>query len=173
MYLRWAYSHRIVVSRESGRASGRRNYSSILCRTYVLGDILLDSDFKDAVLDVLSQYCVGYGDWIPHDEARYIYGNTRGAAPLRTWLVTCSVTYRAVGSPISKLKKFEEYHCLEYYRDCWAFSNRLLCVLHGRIVKLDDAPEDVFVTCLQSNTKNCLLHGHGEERECYRSKYGK
>lgn len=55
---------------------------SVLCRAYILGDILQDVDFKDALVDVFIHQVMRCTGW-PSEEARYVYGNTMKDAPLR------------------------------------------------------------------------------------------
>lgn len=171
VYLRWVYSHRIVVSRVAEESIAKSRYCSILCRAYILGDILLDSDFKDAVLDALATYCDGPASWMPHNEARYVFGNTKEGAPLRTWLVAVSVKYLMPTGGISNLKKFRDFHCKEFFEEFVVHNHRTVNQTLGCAIELDDGPEDVFIPYAIFSEDRCSLHEHGET-ECYRSKYG-
>lgn len=96
-------------------------------------------------------------NWLPHDEANYIYGNARMGAPLRTWLVVRSVIYRAFAGSISNLKNL-------------AYTDRVLSGAYGIEVEFD-GPEGVFVTCTEAENSPCVLHEQGK-KECYRLRYG-
>lgn len=91
IYLRWVYSSRIVVPNEAddNESEASKAMVSLLCRSYVLGDILQDVDFKDALVDAFIQKTSSSG-YLPTEEAKYVYGNTIEGAPLHRVFATLS-----------------------------------------------------------------------------------
>lgn len=78
--------------------------------------------------------------------------------------------YRETDGPISRLVKLEHLHCLGFYRDCFTYTVRVESRICGQEIWLDDGPQDVFVTCRESENNPCVLHEHGQ-KECYQSRY--
>lgn len=90
VYLRWVCSHRVFIPGKTiglARADDdsedenaktvekETKYFSIVCRAYILGDVLQDSDFKDALIDAFIEEVSSCFSW-PTKEAKYVYDNT-------------------------------------------------------------------------------------------------
>ncbi|QDS75898.1 hypothetical protein FKW77_002513 [Venturia effusa] len=100
VYLRWANSYQIFVPGMEGRSchsDDEKNTQheimifSLFCRAYVLGDVLQDSDFKDALIDAFIEEVALREGW-PTKEARYVYENTMRDAPMRHVLAAMAAT---------------------------------------------------------------------------------
>lgn len=79
IYIHWIYSRQIAIPVSSSD-------STTLCQfldSYILGDMLLDGDFRDAVLDALAQWKLALSrSWLS-----YIYENTKEKDPLRLFSI--------------------------------------------------------------------------------------
>lgn len=135
---------------------------TILCRAYILGDILLDSDFKDAVVDTLTVYTLDHHTC--HNEVKYIYGNTLKGSKLRYWLVVmvvdeCGISYLA-------LEKFYDFHTPQFLYDVLVRTDRIAFEECPRNLH----PENCRASYEELLMNPCLLHEHWEEKICYRWK---
>ncbi|EME43806.1 hypothetical protein DOTSEDRAFT_117400, partial [Dothistroma septosporum NZE10] len=86
VYMNWLYSHKVVLGRFNDQTP---EYD--LIDAYALGDMLLDVDFKDAVLDAMAaNWLTTQNDlfYIPSAHQRaYLYGQTPAGSKLRQLLV--------------------------------------------------------------------------------------
>lgn len=164
VYSRWAYSNRITVNKLDVIQEARIAYCSILCRAYILGDTLQDTDFKDAIIDVLVSY-TDTAHWACLHEAKYIYGNTMYNAPLWRWFVAYIVHY-GFGIQFS-LEQLHAYHTIEFLRHI------LVRIDSVAVKKMEQVNEDELRNLrgfqpsfakMRENT--CLLHEHGDQ-VCY------
>jgi hypothetical protein len=92
IYMRWVYSGKVIISEldisKEGNADEYVRESTLashLSRAYVLGDVLQDMDFKDAVVDGLLEMSVSM-EWVPFEEAKYLYENTPKDSLMRRML---------------------------------------------------------------------------------------
>lgn len=158
LYLRWVYSHRIILQSADQSNEDKAAACSLLARTYVLGDVVQDTDAKDALLDALVDY-QDQTDWTPYEEARYLYENTGPRSPIRRWLVDAVVgkySLNRVDPPIyaQEVRKFQ---CVEFLSD-------VLELLDGH----HRDPHSFTNTVDTSDA--CAYHEHGTD-PCYKIKY--
>lgn len=172
VYLRWVYSRRgITLKKTDDKEIAKNAYTSLLCRAYVLGDVLLDFDFKDAVIDALTIYTLSNCYcWI---EVKYIYGNTSKESKLRYWLVAVAVG--GCGPKHLALEELSDFLPPEFLRDALVRTDRVAFPGHAR--NQDEEKYGLhrlggFRASYSDLLKDpCLLHEHGVEKMmCYRFK---
>lgn len=97
VYVHWLYRKSLPVRLDSPGEAGNEEYLQ-LAKSYVLGDMLVDADFKDAVLDAFidksrSKATDGC-NWYPAGSpVRHIYDNTQDNSPARRLLVDMYTAY--------------------------------------------------------------------------------
>lgn len=97
IYIHWLYLHTLPVRIDLPGLAGNSEYVQ-LANAYVLGDMLLDTDFKDAVIDAIinkTRSTASDGqNWYPVGPViRCIYENTRESSKARCLLVDLYVNY--------------------------------------------------------------------------------
>ncbi|QDS75897.1 hypothetical protein FKW77_002473 [Venturia effusa] len=92
IYVRWIYSGKLLISRiDLTEISDFVILTSNLSRAYILGDVLQDTDFKDAIID--SYFDIKKSaKWIPTSGVKFIFDNTSKKSSLRRMLVDWVVT---------------------------------------------------------------------------------
>jgi hypothetical protein len=150
IYLRWSQSHHLTIVTQAETIVPGPIYS-LLCQSYVLGEYLVNLDFKDVIIDAILQFSDTV-DWILNEDVKYVYGNTEEDATLRRLLVRltverwCPETAATICGPENR--KFHTVHflcdVLACYRD--------------------------FNWCKRVPPQQCEFHEHGGS-ECYKRKY--
>jgi hypothetical protein len=91
VYLHWLYYHTLPVRIDSPGLDGNVEYLR-LAKAYIMGDMLQDGNFKDAVLDAMAEKGKSKASdgnhWHPVGPViRAIYDNTRASSEARRFLV--------------------------------------------------------------------------------------
>ena len=156
VYVHWLYRKSLPVRLDSPGEAGNEEYLQ-LAKSYVLGDVLVDADFKDAVLDAFidksrSKATDGF-NWYPAGSVvRHIYENTQDNSPARRLLVDM---YTACGQSdwLTKHASPED------------LTSEFLLDLAVSLLDKRPCPGEV----LKKDT--CLYHEHGQdETVCYRDR---
>ncbi|KAE9974747.1 hypothetical protein Vi05172_g6607 [Venturia inaequalis] len=173
VYLRWTYSYRIFIPgmigcTDSGNdmktvncTETERNVFSIICRAYILGDVLQDSQFKDALMDALIEQTKECASW-PTEEVKYVYGNTMSDAPIRCLLVSMAGTGCVGRSWLGQRggdfydEADRKYSTIDFLCD---------------VMRIADERLRGVVNNLRWREETCRFHEHGP-RECYKAKLG-
>lgn len=97
IYLHWLYFEKLPVQNDNPGLEGNTEYVQ-LAKAYVLGEMLQDVTFKDAVLDVILIKCRSKAsdghNWFPVGPAvRYIYEGTPESSAARRLLVDLYTYY--------------------------------------------------------------------------------
>jgi len=150
IYLRWVYAHRILQPSPIVSLDNILVNVHNLSRAYVLGDVLLDPDFKDAIIDALSILCAA-NTWIPFNEAKYLYENTQKGALIQLWIVRRSKQNEDVLTTSMHEENSRKYLTVDFLCDIRELSDEWISL----------APNDT-----------CVYHEHGESKLCYKIKYG-
>lgn len=160
VYLHWLYYHVLPVRVDSPGLDGNAEYLQ-LAKAYVLGDMFLDGDFKDAVIDAIIDKSTSKASdgqyWYPVGPViRYIYDNTLHPSKARSLLVDL---YTASGHG-------------EWLSD-WAQPGDLPKeFLHNLAISLLDKRNYNGVD--RPGNSSCTYHEHGTDGKfCYRSKLPK
>ena len=152
-YLNWVYHEKLPVEEAKSKSSSDKTYLK-LAHAYILGDLLQDTAFKDAVIDCVSaKYAAalknGYEEYEhPSMSAvRYIYGNTLSGSPLREMTAAMFANSASVDS-------------LNGLKNLHTFPESFIADLIHHLIYRRRAPES------WSKIK-CIYHAHEEPAECY------
>lgn len=156
VYLNWLYCRRIYLNAEDEDGLASTTQVSRIVKAYALGDVLLDSDFKDAVSDAFVLQCTTFSKekstyYIPHAKSRtLVYESTCEGSKLRALLV-----HRVAQSNAKFLSDEDHYTFLldlaKYQMDC---------------------NERNSTEATLAAASECAFHEHQPGQEnCYRIKY--
>ncbi|KAE9963886.1 hypothetical protein BLS_008835 [Venturia inaequalis] len=170
VYLRWVYARRIVIP-ITGDGEEMVKFS-IMCRAYVLGDILQDVDFKDALIDAIIHRVLLDYYW-PSKEAKYVYENTIKDAPLRRLLAAMTAA-DGLGVWDGNLEHLinsvygeeaQKYNTVEFLCDVMRLMHERMEASTSRRSAEDEDDE------LEWFEKTCRYHEHIEGK-CYTTRIG-
>lgn len=137
-YLNWQHSRNIVFDEDDDNWCLHLDY-------YLLGDRLMHSDFKDAVMDACYHHSLNFYPNSP-TFVNKIYSETVPQAKMRGFVLNVFAEDRV------EVSDDDDYAPL-FLKDAW---NTLTC--------LD--PSD----SVQEGTAYCCYHEHGDNLECYRTR---
>jgi hypothetical protein len=161
VYLRWVYSHRIRLSLPTNTNQETIETFGVLCRAYVLGDVLRDYDFKDAIVDAITHFYQLAGWRLPTEHSAYIYENTPPEAKIRRVLVFLAVGVNG------------ELEASIHKKECRKFTNvDFLSDVVEQMSKRLDADQYSDINPLEAGWRACQYHEHGTANDCYKIKYG-
>ncbi|KAE9979957.1 hypothetical protein EG328_000602 [Venturia inaequalis] len=201
IYMRWIYSGKLILEgRGLGPGDGYSKLAYVLSTAYVLGDVLQDSDFKDAVTDGLfeTMSVESEDQCIPTCQVKFLFGNTLRGAPICRLLVDWFVMKISIRELSNEL--YEKWFTVEFLQ---ALIKRMKDKDEGTFDESsgeedsDDRqepatleggfdwntgprmpPVDVIVTPEESvwdspsTNSTCRYHGHGKDRPCYKVRFG-
>lgn len=159
LYLHWLYFRILPIKSNAPGNIGNMEYLQ-LAKAYVLGDLLQDVDFNDAVIDtMIEKSCTPTTDgkrWYPAvSVVACIYNNTPASSEARRLLIDMFVNF-GHGGWLPKAEEMEKTENVpkEFLLDlAAALLDRRLCNHY----KLKDKDDD------------CKYHRHGATKECYRN----
>jgi hypothetical protein len=103
-YLNWVYHEKLPVEEAKSKSSSDRSYFKLV-RAYILGDVLQDTAFKDAVIDCISaKYAAAMKSRYREYEhpsisaVVYIYRNTLSGSPLREMMAAMFANSASIDS---------------------------------------------------------------------------
>jgi hypothetical protein len=172
IYLRWVYSRRIVIPFKAKKIEPeddrdrkkmvRMNDTAtfnLMCRAYILGDVLQDVDYKDALIDAIIHQMRTASYW-PVREAKFVYGNTMKNSPLRRVLVAMTATELfGISNDVVYGEKWRKYNTLDFLSDIMELLDRRL------------SPGSHEENSVKWDENTCRYHEH-EEGRCYRARIG-
>lgn len=157
IWIQWIYSGHIYSKRGDEMTATIQNEEfNLLCGAYILGDMLQDDDFKDAVLDVLIDTTLSTEPVrLPTTQARYVWENTPPQSSLRKLLIDM-VVYMAGA------EGFREQFRMGYNEDFYCDALEAMIKYRGVVIDQNQAP---------FRTNACLYHEHRRKLvHCYRFK---
>lgn len=159
IYVDWMYSRRIpwtpIADKKVDTKIARTN---LLVRAYILGDILQDFDFQDAVLDALIDIPTKH-DFLPMWQTRLGFENTPDGSPLRHYLVDLHVF-----DP--KTLRWIDSENFQYTNE-----EALRFILQGSEKLKSEGLAVVAAPCERKDL--CVYHVHKKSKApCYKEKYG-
>lgn len=155
LYLQWLYFRSLPVKSNAPGNVGNMDYLQ-LAKAYVLGDLLQDFGFNDAVIDAMidkSRIPAADGKrWYPGGPVvACIYNNTPASSEARRILIDMYVNF---GNGHWLQSWAAEDLPNDFLRD---LSTALLDKRPCRNLRIEDEDE------------NCKYHRHGATKECYRN----
>lgn len=160
LYLHWLYFKKLPVRREEGWEAASAEYLE-LAKAYVLGDVLQDFVFNDAVIDAMidkSRTAEEDGArWVPADSTIvYIYNNTMKSSKVRELLLDFYV--------YSGHEKWIHHGATPEHLP-WEFLRDLAIELLKRRTRPSDNTTDNPTKMITT----CKYHHHGSKDQCYKS----
>lgn len=158
LYKNWLYTSKIFSQQDLDKfAPTRAIETRLLIDAYIMGDLFQDSDFKDAVIDVIID-CIAQNA-APHAAAntKRVYENTPSESPLRKLIVDVHV---ASGGKLW-------YNMRDLARDYYNLDATLDIMAAMDLQRTPEfKPERI---AYRQNT--CLYHEHvKEEKSCYKTR---
>lgn len=154
LYLGWIYSHEINISSLDNKDTAKAVGDSLI-RAYILGDFLLDLDFKDAIIDAVNE--------VQEEADGYLraclplaYAHTAEKSPLRRIIIDRMV-YTKRDSPANFIARERADDFLD---------REILLDPMEAVVLMSDTP-----TPPPYHTHPCHYHCHKGRDTCYLFKY--
>lgn len=155
IYLHWLYSGKLFVKDDNETATNEGKAQRKLTRSYLIGDKLLDVDFKDAIIDAIAVESGVIRDGVRYipakDLRRLIYENTPPGATVRRLLIRMIARF----NNIDKLVLEDDPPAL----------------LHEMVLELCKTTTRPTEKVFQAEVAACKYHEHPPGAEnCYRNK---
>lgn len=193
IYLRWIYSGKLVVGKiDIQDTQAYDSFTNSLSRAYILGEMLQDVDFKEAVIDGLFE-TIEPTERVPARQAKFLFDNTPKNAPIRRMLVDWVV----MDLDIRYL--CDEHH--EQFTTMEFLQHVIKQVIDKEDGKFDDdsgendsgghrengdfqgsaskkrkltsaTKDQKTIWDSPSTTSTCRYHEHGNNRPCYKVRFG-
>lgn len=193
IYARWIYSGKLIISKID--IQDNEAYIILtgnLSRAYILGDVLQDTDFKDAVIDGLFEI-IESRNYVHVGQTKFLFNNTLKESPIRRMLVDWVV----IEGDLQALCKeeYEQWTTVEFFQNLIKRQQDKDDGKFDEISGEDDSGDHQETENPQggtrkkrkltsavkaqksvwkspSTTSTCKYHGHGEDRPCYKVRFG-
>lgn len=161
IYLQWAYSDRVhCAPPQKDNFEAWRPYQNLLVRAYILGDKLLDTNFQDAIMDILIDFSREVDRYLLR-QASLVFGYTLEESPLLTLIVDFATHVRFTPSIGQMLREDTDFRACFNEEACVAVAIELI-----ENTDTDQNPRKIIAPYVRDT---CLYHLHMREgKPCYK-----